>query len=295
MEKVINTPRDKLRGPEPRQACKASAGRIAPRRAMGEIQSVCSGSKDNDARMATHPANRVPGPIRAPGNASRSADRLPTPPPPGPPAAGPEKPVQLTAEKSVSFGHRYETHYTTAREGWGTREVVDVGYPALNSQHTASLSGFMSVPASPERPKASGSTTMPGHCHSPQKQVPQLASAQGSAPFALPPTDEPKLHSVPLSQSPTQVYPGPQVAIGVQRSGAHKRSKLHGKRQGVSLRWHKAVCQFAHKHELCSDVQRSGVCNHASHRRAPATAKEKSSNIQPSPTGAITNTSSHAP
>eukprot|EP00802_Teleaulax_amphioxeia_P011025 Tamp_11055.p1 GENE.Tamp_11055~~Tamp_11055.p1 ORF type:complete len:534 (+),score=1.69 Tamp_11055:105-1604(+) len=189
---------------------------------MGEVQSVCiSGSKDNQGtrmQAATHPAHRVPGPIRAPVNASRSAERLPTPPPLGPPAAGPEKPVQLTAEKSVSFGHRYETHYTTERADSGASGIVDVGFPALNSQHIAGLSGFMSVPPSPERPKASGSTTLPGHWHSPQKQVPGIARAQGSAPFALPPTDEPKLHSLPLSQSPPAVSPGPQVAIGVQRS-----------------------------------------------------------------------------
>ena len=194
--------------------------------AMGEVQSVCiSGSKDNQGtrmQAATHPAHRVPGPIRAPVNASRSAERLPTPPPLGPPAAGPEKPVQLTAEKSVSFGHRYETHYTTERADSGASGIVDVGFPALNSQHIAGLSGFMSVPPSPERPKASGSTTLPGHWHSPQKQVPGIARAQGSAPFALPPTDEPKLHSLPLSQSPPAVSPGPQVAIGVQRSGAQK-------------------------------------------------------------------------
>jgi hypothetical protein len=151
---------------------------------MGEVQSVCTKREGETRGVVTPvtPAYHVPGPIRAPGSVSRSAERQPTPPPQGPPAAEPEaiqKPVQLTAEnggKSVSFGHRIEHQYTPTDSGdSGANSLVAKSqeYSAMFPQNFGGYlqSGFVSVPPSPER-AVPGSTSMPGHMQSPKKQVP---------------------------------------------------------------------------------------------------------------------------
>ncbi len=237
------------------------------------------------------PAFHVAGPIRAPGIVSRSAERHPTPPPQGPPAAEPEaiqKPVQLTAEndaKRVSFGHRIEHQY--APTDWDDSGANGLGSypPECAAMFPKSFcgylqSGFVSLPPSPERTTVLGSTSMPGHMQSPQKQVPvrvclrgcsvvlrcadshhprcagcpvRIRSASGRQPLPGPQNSgfgseahahprfdtsccTQQLHALPRSNSPLSsalaVSPGPQVAIGVQRSG----------------------CKYAPRAPVCCDV-----------------------------------------
>ena len=158
-------------------ACSAGA---ADTPGMGEVQSVCTKREGvTITRGVVSPAYNIPGPIRAPGSVGRSVERQPTPPPQGPPSAEPEaiqKPVEprLQAEnggKGVSFGHRFEHQYTPRDSGAHSLVGNSPEYSAMFPLGGYLQSGFVSVPQSPEG-MVPGSTSMPGHMQSPQKQVP---------------------------------------------------------------------------------------------------------------------------